>query len=66
MSIERRKNAAAYHVSRSAVKNVQVAKRGTDTIRDTNPYVADSFGSLRQISPTRMIKKTISCGFMVE
>lgn len=40
------KNAAAYHVRRSAVKKVHVAKSGIAKTNDPNPVSAAHFGSL--------------------
>ena len=44
-----RKNAAAYHVSRSAVKKIQREKRGIDKVRETSPAIVTHFAFLLKI-----------------
>ena len=61
---ERRKNAAAYQVSLSAVKNIQREKSGIDTTRDVIPENTASFGLLFMINKAKITKKTISCIFI--
>lgn len=39
-----RKHAAAYHVMRSAVKNVQVAKSGMAKLKQASPTQTNSLG----------------------
>jgi len=58
------KNAAAYQVSRSAVKNVHVANNGIDNRRHTNPAHTNNCGLRDANRAPRAMKKSISCGFM--
>lgn len=55
-----RKNAAAYHVRRSAVKNVQVAKSGIASARLPNPAQTNSRGLRRIKSATNVTKNRMS------
>lgn len=59
-----RKNAAAYQVSLSAVKKIQKEKSGIDRIREIIPAKTANLEFLFQIRNARIIKKTISCGFI--
>ena len=54
------KHAAAYQVSRSAVKNVQVANKGIERRRLPNPAKTKYLGLRRTKSTTMTMKKTIS------
>ena len=65
MRINVRKKAAAYHVSRSAVKNVHVAKSGIARTRHTSPVQIRNRGLRKNRSATNTIRKKISCGFMI-
>jgi hypothetical protein len=56
----RRKNAAAYHVKRSAVKKIHREKRGIDKASDINPKAAAHLGSRLKIKNKRIIKNAIS------
>lgn len=58
--MERRKNAAPYHVRRSAVKKVQVAKRGIEITRQISPAEADHLGFCLKAKNKNAITKTIS------
>ena len=64
MRINARKNAAAYHVRRSAVKNVQVANNGMASTRLTSPAQTNSTGRRTANKLTKTRKNPISCGFI--
>ena len=63
--IARRKNAAAYQVKRSAVKKIQKEKRGIDNKRHKIPENAITFGLRFTINNAKMIRKAISCIFII-
>lgn len=58
--MERRKNAAAYMTSLSAVKKIQKAKSGIEMIRLKIPAQADQIGFLLKASNKKAKMKTIS------
>ena len=64
--IARRKNAAAYHVSLSAVKKIQNEKRGIDRKRQIRPLNAASLGLRFMINIAKITKKAISCIFILQ
>lgn len=63
-TIAMRKNPAAYHVSRSAVKKTQKWKRGMAAKRHNKPAMVAIRGFLKKRIVTRLTKKSMSCGFM--
>src|SRR3989344_5176141 len=65
MRINERKNAAAYHVRRSAVKNVQVTNSGIARTRLASPAQTNPIGRRITNKMVKMTKNPISCGFIV-
>lgn len=61
--VDKKKNAAAYHVRRSAVKNIQREKRGIDITNEINPAIADHLGFCLKSKNIKATKKIISCIF---
>lgn len=59
-----RKKEAAYQVRRSAVKKVQLAKRGIASPRHINPAMARIFEFLLYVSANKIKINNISCGFI--
>lgn len=59
-----RKNPAAYHVKRSAVKKTQKEKKGIDNRRAAIPQRIASFGLRFKINNTKATKNAISCIFI--
>ena len=63
-NIVSKKNAAAYQVSRSAVKKIQKEKSGIDNIREIIPAIAANLGFSFNIKINKTTRKTVSCIFM--
>lgn len=62
--MNRRKNAAAYQVSLSAVKKVHVAKSGIAINKQANPTLAAHAALRFHMKKISNIKNSISCGFI--
>lgn len=57
-------NAAPYHVSRSAVKNIHFAKSGIANIQLAKPAIRSNLGFLININIINTKKKPTSCIFI--